>query len=127
MAGGTLLRGILSLGDEIEIRPGYIRRDAHGRDGCTPIVSRIVSLHAEKNELRFAVPGGLIGVGTNVDPTATRGDRLVGNVLGLRGQLPDIYVRLVVQTNDDIIANLQFFSICGCVWRFWGWLYFIIQ
>ncbi|KAI9126336.1 hypothetical protein K1719_002757 [Acacia pycnantha] len=44
--------------------------------------SRIVSLYAEQNELQFAVPGGLIGVGTAMDPTLTRADRLVGHVLG---------------------------------------------
>ncbi|KAJ8608358.1 hypothetical protein MRB53_039698 [Persea americana] len=48
------------------------------------------------NNLRFAVPGGLIGVGTLIDPTLCRADRLVGHVLGLRGKLPKIYVSLEV-------------------------------
>lgn len=30
----------------------------------------------EHNDLKFAVPGGLIGVGTRVDPTLCRADRL---------------------------------------------------
>jgi hypothetical protein len=47
---------------------------------CIPIYSRIVSLFAEQNELQYAVPGGLIGVGLTVDPTLTRADRLVGQV-----------------------------------------------
>ncbi len=34
-----------------------------------------VSLFAEQNDLMFAVPGGLIGVGTKVDPTLCRADR----------------------------------------------------
>lgn len=42
--------------------------------------SRIVSLFAEENELQYAVPGGLIGVGTKIDPMLTRADRLVGQV-----------------------------------------------
>ena len=33
----------------------------------------IMSLLAEKNNLQFAVPGGLIGVGTKIDPKLTRG------------------------------------------------------
>lgn len=49
---------------------------------CTPILSRIVTLKAENNKLLYAVPGGLIGVGLMVDPSITRNDRLVGNVLG---------------------------------------------
>jgi translation initiation factor 2 gamma subunit (eIF-2gamma) len=53
-------------------------------------------LFAEKNELQFAVPGGLIGVGTTIDPTLTRADRLVGQVLGEVGELPDVFVELEV-------------------------------
>jgi len=60
------------------------------------IHSRIVSLCAEQNELQFAVPGGLIGVGTTMDPTLTRADRLVGQVLGEVGSLPDVYIELEV-------------------------------
>ncbi|CAN0418722.1 unnamed protein product, partial [Phaeothamnion confervicola] len=61
-----------------------------------PIYSKIISLYAEQNDLQFAVPGGLIGVGTKVDPTLTRADRLVGQVLGLRGQLPDVYTEVEI-------------------------------
>lgn len=76
---------------EIEIRPGLVSRDANGLHKCKPIVSRIVSLHAEQNHLQFAVPGGLIGVGTLIDPTLCRADRLVGHVLGAPGRLPEVY------------------------------------
>jgi len=62
----------------------------------SPIRSRVVSLFAEHNDLQFAVPGGLIGVGTRIDPTLTRADRLVGFVLGLRNQLPAIYIDLEI-------------------------------
>ena len=96
VAGGSILTGILKLGDEIEIRPGLIWNDEHGKPQCKPILSRIVSLFAENNDLKFAVPGGLIGVGTRIDPTLCRADRLVGHVLGLKGKLPPIYTELEV-------------------------------
>ena len=48
------------------MRPGIVSRDSEGRSTCAPIYSRIVSLFAEQNELQYAVPGGLIGVGTTV-------------------------------------------------------------
>jgi translation initiation factor 2 subunit 3 len=38
----------------------------------------------------------MTGVGTRVDPTLCRADRLVGFVLGLRGHLPNIYTELEV-------------------------------
>lgn len=97
VAGGSILRGVLRKGDEIEIRPGTLGRDPEGNVRCTPIVSRILSLYAEKNDLEYAVPGGLIGVGTQLDPTLTRADRLVGQVLGHKGALPDVFVDIEVE------------------------------
>jgi len=66
VAGGSILQGVLRMGQEIEIRPGIITKHESGETICRPIRSKIISLLAEKNELQFAVPGGLIGVGTTV-------------------------------------------------------------
>ncbi|XP_059632744.1 eukaryotic translation initiation factor 2 subunit gamma-like [Cornus florida] len=96
VAGGSILRGVLKVNQFIEIRPGIVVRDESGNVKCTPIYTRIVSLYAEQNELQFAVPGGLIGVGTTMDPTLTRADRLVGQVLGEVGSLPEVYIELEV-------------------------------
>ncbi|CAE6452373.1 unnamed protein product [Rhizoctonia solani] len=91
VAGGSILQGVLRLNQEVEIRPGIITKDNEGKVRCRPIFSKIVTLLAEKNELKFAVPGGLIGVGTRIDPTLCRADRLVGQVLGAVGDLPAVY------------------------------------
>jgi len=96
VAGGSILRGVLKVGQEIEIRPGLVSKDSEGKLTCQPIYSRIVSLFAEQNDLMYAVPGGLIGVGTKVDPTLCRADRMVGQVLGAVGHLPSIYTELEV-------------------------------
>merc|ERR1719446_1312208 len=96
VAGGSILSGVLKVGQEIEIRPGIISRGANGDVKCVPLFSRVTSLFAEHNDLQFAVPGGLIGVGTLIDPTLTRADRLVGQVLGSVGHLPQIYTELEV-------------------------------
>lgn len=95
VAGGSILTGVLKIGQEIEVRPGIVTKDDDGRVRCKPIFSRIVTLLAENNQLQFAVPGGLIGVGTKIDPTLCRADRLVGQVLGAVGTLPDIYTGLI--------------------------------
>ena len=84
------------MGQEIEIRPGIVTKDASGAIKCIPIFSRIVTLMAEQNPLQYAVPGGLIGVGTTVDPTLTRADRLVGQVLGEVGALPQVFTELEI-------------------------------
>lgn len=97
VAGGSILQGVLKVGDEIEVRPGVVQRvESTGAVLCHPIRSKIVSLYAETNDLQYAVPGGLIGVGTKIDPTLCRADRLVGQVLGAVGTLPDIYAELEI-------------------------------
>lgn len=90
------VQGVLKVNQHIEIRPGIVGKDGNGNIRCTPLYSRIVSLYAEQNELQYAVPGGLIGVGTTMDGTLSRADRLVGHVLGEVGSLPDVYVELEV-------------------------------
>ncbi|GBE59813.1 eukaryotic translation initiation factor 2 gamma [Babesia ovata] len=94
VAGGSILHGVLKVGDQIECRPGIISKDSNGNIQCKPIISRIVSLFAEQNDLQFAVPGGLVGVGTAMDPTLTRADRLVGQVIGHVGKLPDCFIEI---------------------------------
>lgn len=91
VAGGSILNGVLRLGMQIEVRPGIVTKDNEGKVRCQPIFSTIVTLLAEHNDLKYAVPGGLIGVGTLIDPTLCRADRLVGQVLGTVGKLPSIY------------------------------------
>jgi translation initiation factor 2 gamma subunit (eIF-2gamma) len=86
----------LRIGQEIEVRPGIVTKSADGQVQCRPIRSIIISLFAEKNQLQYAVPGGLIGVGTKIDPTLCRGDRLVGHILGAVGTLPEVYIDIEV-------------------------------
>ncbi len=92
VVGGSIVQGRLRIGDEIEISPGY-RTDK----GYRPIRTRIVSLlSGSGHQLQEAYPGGLIGVGTSLDPSFTRADRLVGNIVGRAGKLPDIIHKLLI-------------------------------
>lgn len=59
-----------------------------------------MSLKAEEVELRLAIPGGLIGVGTLLDSSITKQDGMVGRVLGYPGQMPPIVRRLKFIIND---------------------------
>ena len=91
VVGGSLLCGVLRVGEKIEIRPGLKGKvKSTGKYKSTSIMSRIVSLKAEKNDLLYAVPGGLIAVGLKCDPSLTKNDDLNGNFLGHPGQLPDV-------------------------------------
>lgn len=93
VAGGTILKGILKRGSEIEVRPG--RRLDNKR--CCPIVSDVRTLQSELNPLEYAVPGGLVAVGTNLDPSLTRQNKLVGHMIGERGSLPPVYSHIAVE------------------------------
>jgi len=46
VAGGSILKGVLRVGEEIEIRPGIVSKDSNGKSICKPICSRIMSLAA---------------------------------------------------------------------------------
>ncbi|KAI5192012.1 translation initiation factor 2 subunit 3 [Nematocida sp. AWRm77] len=94
--GGCLTKGYIVVGDSLEIRPGILER-VDGKLSCRPIRTKIVSLFAETASLKVAVPGGLIGIGTELDPFFCRGDKLLGQVLGKVGTLPDVYKELTIK------------------------------
>lgn len=93
--GGSLLFGKLKLGDEIEIRPGIIMK-AGKNFKIKPFISKIISLKTENVSLNEAYPGGLIAIGTDIDPSCCIADNLVGHILGLKGDVPDIYQKLTI-------------------------------
>jgi len=95
--GGSLNCGIFSLGDEIEMRPGR-KVESGGTVKWVPIKTVITSIHAGTEELQEARPGGLIGVGTKLDPSITKSDALVGQVAGLPGKLPPTIEGFVMET-----------------------------
>ena len=98
VAGGSIIRGVLKVGDEIEIRPGIIQKNTEtGKKTCSPIFTRVISLFAEDNSLLYAIPGGLIAAGTLIDPSLTKADALVGNIIGYKGSLPDVYDELSIE------------------------------
>lgn len=96
VAGGSITQGVLKVGLEIEIRPGILKKDSNGKMHYSVMLSQVTSLFAEQNSITFAVPGGLLGIGTLLDPTLTRADRLVGQVLGQVGNLPAVFIELEI-------------------------------
>ena len=96
VVGGSISSGILKLGQKIEIRPGISKKNKFGKIKCFPVITFVQSLNTEKNKLQLAIPGGLIGVGTLLDPSLTRADRLSGQVLGHFNKLPEIYNNIFV-------------------------------
>ncbi len=102
--GGSVLKGKINVGDQIEIRPGL-----RVKDNYIPLKSTIVSISQGNNLLDNAKPGGLIGLGTKLDPALTKGDHLIGHLVGKPETLPDVLdeVELKVTLLDRVIGVEQ--------------------
>ena len=87
--GGSLIQGDFKTGDEIEIRPG-LYDEKNGK--YEPIMSKISSLGTGAGIVKFVKPGGLVALGTTLDPYLVKSDSLIGSLVGLPSSLPpDIY------------------------------------
>jgi translation initiation factor 2 subunit 3 len=104
--GGSILQGVFRIGDEIEIRPG-LHMNKGARSHYEPIITRITSIFAGGRIVEEASSGGLIGMGTLLDPSLTKADSLVGNVVGLPGQLPPVLdkINLEVKLFERVIGT----------------------
>ena len=92
--GGALVSGELKVGDEIEIRPGYITEEGE----IIPLYSEIVGIRSDIGQpLESAHPHMLIGVATNLDPRLAKSDGLVGNIAGRSKDLPPIVDKIIVK------------------------------
>ncbi len=92
--GGTIIQGTFKVGDELEIRPGIA---AEGKSTHTPLFSEIVTLKAGGKNVEEAHCGGLVGVGTLLDPSYSKADGLTGNIAGKVGMLPPTLSELTLQ------------------------------
>lgn len=94
--GGTIFQGKFAVGDEIEIRPGI---PVEGRNVYNPLFSEIVSLHVGGKNVKEARCGGLVGIGTLLDPSFSKADGLTGNMAGKRDMLPPTQSELKLETH----------------------------
>ena len=93
--GGTIVQGKFKVGEELEIRPGII---VEGKTTYNPLFSEIVSLQAGGRNVDEAHCGGLVGVGTLLDPSFSKADGLTGNIVGQTGMLPPTLSELTLET-----------------------------
>lgn len=96
--GGSLIQGKLKINDEIEIKPG-IQIKEKGKMTWVSLHSQIVGLVAGGEVVDEVGPGGLIGVGTRLDPSLTKADSLSGSVAGKPGTLPPILHDFTMKTH----------------------------
>ena len=87
VVGGTLIQGELSVGDEIEIRPGLVEEQSAKNKS---IRTKIATLGTAAGFVEKVRPGGLVAVGTILDPSMTKSDTLLGSILGKPEDLPPV-------------------------------------
>jgi translation initiation factor 2 subunit 3 len=104
--GGSLSQGRLVEGDEIRITPGREVEEG-GEAEYRPVESTVRSLQAGGEFVDEAGPGGLLGVGTGLDPSLTKGDALAGQVAGPPGSLPPTHEAFTmdVELFDRIVGE----------------------
>jgi translation initiation factor 2 subunit 3 len=98
IVGGTIAQGKFAVGEEIEIRPG-VMAEREGKTVYDPLISEIVSLNAGDQQVKEATCGGLVGVGTCLDPSYSKADGLTGSIAGRTGQLPPTLTELTLETH----------------------------
>ena len=104
--GGSLVQGELEAGSEIELRPGREVEEG-GQTEWQPVQTTARSLQAGGETVDSATPGGLLGVGTGLDPSVTKGDALAGQVAGPPGTLPPVHEQFTMDVDllDRIVGE----------------------
>jgi len=104
--GGSLTQGTFSVGDEIEIKPGIINPK---KNSYEPIRTQIISLGTAAGIVDNVKPGGLVAIGTKLDPSMTRSDSFVGSVIGKPETLPEnaADARLEVSLFDSAVGTMN--------------------
>jgi len=106
--GGSIIQGCFQVGEEIEIQPGLPRREKN-RLRMKPLYTTVTSLQVGSLRVEKALPGGLAGVGTELDPSLTKSDGLVGSLAGKPGTLPPVVDQLTMEYSlfDRVVGSLE--------------------
>jgi translation initiation factor 2 subunit 3 len=114
--GGSLVQGELEVGDDLQVRPGH-EVEEEGSSEWRDIETDVRSLQAGGQNVDKVSPGGLLGVGTGLDPSLTKGDALAGQVAGPPDTLPptrrqftmnvELLDRLVGELDDDEVEDIS--------------------
>ena len=94
--GGSLTQGVFNVGDEIEIKPGIMNEK---KKTYEPLMTEITSLGTAAGIVKSVKPGGLVAIGTKLDPAMTRSDSFIGSVIGKPGTLPENSTLLKLEVN----------------------------
>ncbi len=106
--GGSLSQGTVKIGDEIEIAPGR-RVEEQNRVTWEPIHTNVDSIMTGGVPIDRAGPGGLLAIGTKLDPQVTKSDALVGKMAGKPGSLPPVWHEFTLDLHllEHVVGSLE--------------------
>lgn len=96
--GGTLKEGTLKVGDEIEIKPGRVVKEANQYHYHT-VYAKVIKLFNGSNEVKELTPGGSMSIETSLDMALGKGDLLAGCIASLKGELPELVESIKIKFN----------------------------
>ncbi|MDD5191588.1 MAG: translation initiation factor IF-2 subunit gamma [Candidatus Nanoarchaeia archaeon] len=85
---GILKKGVIRIGDEIEIRPGVLEKHQN-QIVYMPVKTKIVSVYRGTHPIKQATPGGSLAFETELDNILTKTDFLSGNIASTPDNLPE--------------------------------------
>ena len=94
--GGSITSGVVRIGDFIQLNPGIVSRDNKGWK-VTPLITKVESLNCDKTSLDYAIPGGLIAIGTTLDPYFCKSNKCIGQLVSHFNPDPLIVEELTVK------------------------------
>lgn len=95
---GILKKGILKIGDEIEIKPGILEKHQN-QFSYNPVKTKIVSIYRGTYPIKQATPGGSLAFETELDNILTKADSLSGSIASTLKNLPEISTKLKLKFN----------------------------
>ena len=106
--GGTLKQGALKVGDEIEIKPGMMVKEANQIIYKT-LKTKIRDLFKGTSQVKEITPGGSVSIETELDMALGKTDALSGCVVSKSGMLPEISftIKMHYSLFKDILGMQQ--------------------
>ncbi len=104
--GGSIVQGLFRVGDQIEIKPGISVQEG-GKTRYERLLTTVRSLSVSNGQVTEARSGGLVGLGTDLDPSLTKSDGLVGSVVGKIDTLPPTLSKITLDVSlfDKVVGT----------------------
>jgi translation initiation factor 2 subunit 3 len=96
--GGTLKRGKIKVGDEIEMKPGITIKEAN-QIKYKSLNAKVLKLFKGSKEVQELTPGGSMSIETSLDMSIGKNDALAGNVLSIKDYLPEAATQFKIKYN----------------------------